>query len=571
MTQEQYPYDLGSHRRQITTRSELCQTWFDRGLVWSYAFNHEEAARCFESAIAADPNCGMAYWGLAYAIGPNYNKTWRCFDDKDLETVISRGYRAVNQAQANASDITPVEKALIKAIRFRYPKPKGYPCGQCYAWNQQFADAMEAVYIEFPDDLDVITIFVDALMNLKPWKLWGLRSGKPTEGARTLEIKAIMDKALESDGALRHPGLLHMYIHLMEMSPYPESALPVADHLRGLVPDGGHLNHMPTHLDVLCGRYEDAIASNSDAIIADEKFLANAGPLNFYTLYRAHDYHFRVYAAMFAGKSQVAFDTVARLEASIPKGLLEVESPPMADWLEAFLTMRAHVCIRFGRWEEIIHLDVPQDQKLYSMTTAILRYSKGVAFAAMGRLKEAEEQCQLFHEAAKEVQSSRTLFNNTCQDILAIAEAMLYGEIEYRRANYEAAYEYLRKSIFLEDSLPYDEPWGWMQPTRHAYGALLLEQGHAEAALEVYKDDLGMNDTLPRALTHQNNVWALHGVHECLLKLGRLPEAAEIEGRLLTAVAIADVPITSSCFCRLQTADIPRERPSCDSKCENNA
>lgn len=563
---DDYGYNLGTYHRQVTAASDVSQTWFDRGLVWAYAFNHEESVVCFERAIESDASCAMAYWGLAYSVGPNYNKQWSFFDDTDLAIAVGRGYKAAQLALANMAHITPVEQALIKALQFRYPQEK--PAPNCGAWNKGFADAMGTVHAAFKDDLDVITIYVDALMNLTPWQLWDLRTGEPTEGARTLEIKAIVDRALTLEGAFQHPGLLHMYIHLMEMSPSPESALPVANHLRGLIPDGGHLHHMPSHLDVLCGRYQEAIESNAQASVADEKFLSRAGPLNFYTLYRSHDYHFSVYAAMFAGKYKVAIDTVAKVEASIPKSLLQVESPPMADWLEAFLTLRAHVAIRFGRWEDIIGLDLPEDESLYSMTTAILHYAKGVAFAATGRVQEADDQRALFKQAVTRVQASRTLFNNTCQDILGVAEAMLDGEIEYRRGNFDAAYEHLRQAMHREDNLPYDEPWGWMQPTRHAYGALSLEQGHVEQALEAYMADLGMNDSLSRALQHKNNVWALHGVHECLRKLGRTDAAKEVEGALAKAVAMADVPITASCFCRLETEDIGQETTHCSSGCK---
>ncbi|KAJ4189227.1 hypothetical protein NW755_006045 [Fusarium falciforme] len=563
MSTQDYIFDLGSYHRRITSRNDDAQTWFDRGLIWAYAFNHEESASCFERAIKADSNCAMAYWGLAYCVGPNYNKPWSYFDEKDLAAVVQRGHEAAKLAEANTDGITPVEKALIKAVQYRYPAEKPEGAEACVHWNQGFADAMEEVYKEFPDDLDVITLYVDAVMNLHPWNMWDLKTCEPTEGARTIEMKNLLDHALTLDGALKHPGLLHMYIHLMEMSPSPESALPIADHLRGLVPDGGHLHHMPTHLDVLCGQYEQAITSNSDAIVADERFLSQAGPINFYTLYRAHDYHFRVYAAMFAGKYQVAIETVERLESSMPKSLLQVESPPMADWLEAFLTLRAHVLIRFGRWEDLVNLELPEDQQLYCMTTAITHYAKGVAFAASGRVKEAEDQRRLFQDAAQKVAPSRTLFNNTCSDILQVAEAMLDGELEYRLGHFDAAYEHLRKAIDREDNLPYDEPWGWMQPTRHAYGALLLEQGHVEKALEVYMADLGMTDTLPRALRHENNVWALHGVHECLLKLGRESEAKELEGKLSAAVAAADVPVHASCFCRLETESKCKSSGAC--------
>lgn len=414
---------------------------------------------------------------------------------------------------------------------------------------------MELVYEKFQDDLDVAALYADALMNLTPWQLWDIRSGQPAPGARTMDAKNVLDRALAKDGGLAHPGLLHLYTHLMEMSAHPEAALPVADHLRGLVPDAGHLQHMPTHLDILCGNYQRAISSNLDAIRADEKFLARSGPLNFYTLYRCHDYHFCIYAAMFAGQSRVALDIVSQLEASIPEELLRVKSPPMADWLEGFLGVHLHVLIRFGLWNDIIGLELPQDQELYCVTTTMMHYAKGVALAATGKVDEAEKERGLFHEALKRVPPSRTLFNNKCVDILVVASAMLDGELEYRRGDFSVAFEHLLRSIALDDSLPYDEPWGWMQPTRHAYGALLLEQGNVEKAAAVYKADLGMDNTLPRALQHPNNVWALHGYHECLKKLGCISEASGIETKLAEALETVDVPIRSSCFCRLSTDD----------------
>lgn len=546
-------YKLGSYHRKITTRSKDAQVWFDRGLIWSYAFNHEEAAKCFESAISNDPECAMAYWGLAYSLGPNYNKPWEVFDDEEIVISVNRTHHAVMQAKQYSAAASPVERAVIDALQFRYPKE--WPAEDFSMWNQQYADAMESVYKDFSDDLDVAALYADALMNLTPWQLWDLSTGKPAEGARTMEAKTVLDRPLATEQGLKHPGLLHLYIHLMEMSGAPEAALALADHLRGLVPDSGHLNHMPTHLDVLCGDYRRAIASNSDAIHADEKFLAREGPLNFYTLYRSHDYHFRIYAAMFSGQSEVALRTMEQLERSIPEDLLRVKSPPMADWLEGFVSTKVHVLARFGKWRHLIELELPKDQELYCVTTAMIHYGKGVSFAATGNVSEAEDQRKLFREAVKRVPESRTLFNNKCTDILAIASAMLDGELAYRQGDFALAFEELERSIRLDDNLPYDEPWGWMQPTRHAYGALLLEQGRVEEAAKVYAADLGFDDTLPRALRHPNNVWALHGYYECLMKLGRRDEARIVAPPMRLAVAVADVPVRSSCFCRLKTED----------------
>jgi tetratricopeptide (TPR) repeat protein len=542
-------YDLGTFHRQVTTTSKEAQLWFDRGFIWTYAFNHEEAAKCFEKAIVHDPACAMAYWGLAYTLGPNYNKPWTVFDEEDLATSLRRTHDAAAQAKGASTAASPVERALIDAIQFRYSH--GLPTGDLSGGNREYAQAMESVYKAFSDDLDVAAIYADALMNLHPWQMWDLTTGQPTVGARTLEVKEVLDLALTQVEAVRNPGILHLYIHLMEMSPRPETAMTIADHLRGLVPDAGHLNHMPSHLDLLCGDYRRAIVANSEGIRGDNKFLFREGPLNFYTLYRSHNLHFKIYAAMFSGQSQIALKTSLQLENSIPDDLLRIESPPMADWLESFLSMRMHVLVRFGLWEEVLDLELPHDAELYCVTTAMIHYAKGVAYAATKRIEEAEEERTRFREALKRVAPSRTLFNKSCIDILAVGGAMLDGELAYRQGNFDTAFSHLKRSVELYDALPYDEPWGWLQPTRHAYAALLLEQGQVEEAASIYSADLGLDNTLPRALQHPNNVWALHGYHECLKRLGRMAEAAIIEPQLKFAEAIADVPIQSSCFCRL--------------------
>ncbi|MFH8617345.1 hypothetical protein ACH4E8_20030 [Streptomyces sp. NPDC017979] len=545
-------FDLGTHTRPVTTSSPEAQLWFDRGLVWTYAFHHEEAARCFERAAAADPDCAMAHWGLAYALGPNYNKPWESFDAHDLTRTVERTHAAVERAHEKAAGATDVERALIGALRARYPQAA--PVEDCSVWNEPYAESMRAAHECDPDDLDVATLYADALMNLTPWQLWDLRTGEPAEGARTVAAKAVLDRALATADGRRHPGVLHLYVHLMEMSPQPESALPVADRLRGLVPDAGHLAHMPSHLEVLCGDYRRVVSDNDSAIAVDAKAVAHGGAMNFYTLYRCHNIHFKIYGAMFLGQREVALEAAEQLEASIPEELLRVQSPPMADWLESFLAMRVHVLIRFGRWADILELPLPKDGELYSTTTAMRHYARGVALSATGRVAEAEAERELFREAVGRVQETRMLFNNTCRSILAIAAAMLDGELEYRKGAFDAAFAALERSIALDDTLPYDEPWGWMQPTRHAYGALLLEQGRVAEAAAVYRADLGLDDTLPRARQHPGNVWSLHGFHECLVRLGRTAEAGIVAQQLKLATAVADVPIEASCFCRTTTA-----------------
>lgn len=548
----EYVFETGGFGRVVTTRAPNAQTWFNRGLTWAYAFNHQESASCFERAIKNDPNCAMAHWGLAYALGPNYNQPWEFFG-ADLKEVVQRTYQASRKAESLSADATPVEKAIIKAIQARYQNEEAASMEQYAAQNRAYADAMEAVYCEFGDDLDVVALYTDSLLNLTPWKLWNLKTGEPNPGTRALDAKRVLDKALVQDHAYQHPGLLHLYIHLVEMSPTPEQGLIPADYLRGLIPDSGHASHMPSHLDILVGDYRAAIRANQRATIADEKFIQHRGTLNFYSIYRMHNYHTLIYAAMFAGQKEVALDAVNRMEMTLPKELLV----PKADFVEVFMCVRPHVMVRFGMWDEIIQQPLPEDPELYCVTTAATHYAKGVAYAATGNIPEAEAQRELYREAAKRIPESRLDWPNRCVDILGVAAAMLDGEIEYRKGNFTEAFEHLRRSIELDDGLGYSEPWSWMQPARHAYAALLLEQGHVEDAAAVYRADLGLDDSIIRARHHPNNVWSLQGYHECLVRLNRKAEAKVIEPQLKIAVATADIPIKSSCFCR-QDAFQPR-------------
>jgi tetratricopeptide (TPR) repeat protein len=542
-------YDLGSYHRLVSTTSEEAQLWFDRGLVWCYGFNHEEAVRCFQRAAEIDPNCAIAFWGIAYAAGPNYNKQWKAFDVVDLRRSLDLAFTATRNALARLENASPVERALIKALVHRYPA--NTPDQVTPVWNDDYANAMRLVYRTHKYDPDVAALFAEALMNRAPWQLWNVKTGEPAEGADTLEALRVLEEAMAQPGGTCHPGLLHMYIHLMEMSQHPERALEAADRLRGLVPDAGHLLHMPSHIDVLCGRYAEVVELNSRAILADRKFLEREGAANFYTLYRCHNYHFKIYGSMFLGQYAPALEAADELITALPEELLKLEVPPMADWLEGFVPMKMHALIRFGKWKEIIAEPLPENQALFCVTTAMIHYAKAVAHAARENGPAAKEEAKLFDAAVAKVPPTRYVFNNTCLDILAIAAQMMRGEMEYRNGSYDVAFAHLRKSVELDDNLPYDEPWGWMQPTRHALGALLLEQGHADEAEALYRADLGLDETLSRCCRHPQNVWSLHGFHECLVRLGKRREASIVKQQLDLASARADVPIKSSCFCRL--------------------
>lgn len=547
-------YNLGSHSRPITTSSRAAQVWFDRGLNWCYAFNHGAAYKCFEQAVAHDRECAMAYWGLAYAAGPNYNKSWGIFDTEDLNKTMCIGYKASQRATellASASG-TEEEKAIIRAMALRFPSATAVEDYESV--NLAYDRAMRHAFELFPEDMDIISLYVDAKMMIAQRKMFDIETGEPIESSPVRAIMALFKKGLARPEARFHPGILHFSIHFWEMSATPAVALPAADHLRSLVPDAGHLHHMPSHLDVLVGDYRRSIASNSSAIAADNLFLAQEGAKNMYSFYRLHNYHSLIYAAMLGGQSQIALEALSPMESSLTEDVLRIDSPPLADWLEFFLSVRVHVYVRFGMWAEIKALALPTDQQLYCTTTVMIHYGKGIAYAATGDIVNAVKERELFDAARSRVSPNRRDYPNLITDILGVAEAMLDGELEYRRGNFIQAFEHLREAVKRDNSLLYTEPWGWMVPTRHAYAALSLEQGMIQQAAQAYAEDLGLDQDHARSHQHPHNVWALHGYHECLTRLGRTAEATIIKQQLDYATQVADIEIQSSCFCRLESA-----------------
>ena len=295
-------YDLGHHSLRVTTSSPDAHLWFDRGLLQCYGFNHGEAVRCFRRALEADPGWAMAYWGVAFALGPNYNKPWEAFDAAEFKSAFAEAREATSRANGLLDGVSELERILIQSLEYRYPE---HPTEQEPArWVEAYSARMLEIQRLFPQHPDISTLVADALMNRTPWKLWDLKTGDAAEGSSTVVTIEILETALrqiDDSQSPRHPGLLHMYIHLMEMSPHPERALRAADQLRHLVPDAGHLQHMPTHIYALCGHFQSVVDSNDAAIIADRKYLEREGPGNFYSLYRCHNYHFKVYGPCSSG------------------------------------------------------------------------------------------------------------------------------------------------------------------------------------------------------------------------------------------------------------------------------
>lgn len=545
----EYPFDLGSYTRTVTTKSPQAQLWFNRALNWLFGYNHEEADVCFKHVLELDPDCAMAYWGIAYCVGPNYNRPWELFNETDVLNTLKAAREACAKAVEKSKNASDVEKAIINALPLRYQSDK--PVADLYVWSKAYSDEMRNVYRQFDTDPDVILLFAEALMNRSPWKLWDLHTGEVPAGADTEECQAVLERGIDlcRDKGIDHPGLWHAYIHTMEMCQHPEKALRVADELGRMTSDSGHLAHMGTHIYVQCGHYHDVVYWNDIGIAKDTKYWEYAGALNFYSLYRLHNYHFKQYGAMFLGQYKPAMEAVEAMHKTIPDALIRMESPPMADFLEAYMSIGTHTYVRFGKWQELINDPFPEDQKLYCTVTAMNWYGKGIAYANLKQFDKALEAQRKVKEVAATIPETRYLHNVPASQILELAQEMLAGELEYHRGNHEVAFKHLRRCVELEDAMPYDEPWAWMMPSRHALGALLSEQGQYREAAHAYEADLGLNDTVIRTNRHPNNVWALLGLHRCYEKLGESAKAEQIKPQLDLALARADRNIYASCFC----------------------
>ncbi len=537
-------FDLGDYRFAANTQSPAASRWISRGMVWLYGYNHEEAVVCFERAAQEDPQCLMAYWGIAFGIGPNYNKIWEMFAPAERISSLATAHKALEEAR-RVDGGAALERDLLQALTVRYPHD---PETEDFSpYNDAFANAMRTLYARYPDQLDVACIFAEALMGRTPWQLWDLVTGEAAAGASTEEARAVIENAFANNGAAwQHPGLLHMYIHLMEMSPTPELALPHGDKLAELIPDSGHLLHMATHIDVLCGQYQNVISRNHKAAQRDRSFTALRGAQNFYTVYRIHNVHFEAYGAMFLAQKTTAMNAALELQQLLPEPIVAY----LPDLFEAFWGMKTHVMVRFGLWHEILAEPLPENDELFTFTTALLRYARVIALANTEQYVDAAAEFIEFEAARANVQKSRFMFNNPASEVLKVAAEMAQGELKYKAGEVDDGLAHLQNAANLSDHLLYDEPWGWMQPPRHALAALLMEQQRHAEAEAIYRADLGLTNELSRPCQHPANVWSLHGLHECLQKRNEQLEIVHIRLQLDLALARAEVPIRASCYCR---------------------
>jgi hypothetical protein len=503
---------LGSFHHTVSTTNAEAQKFFDQGLTFVYAFNHEAAVRSFKRAAELDPQMAMAYWGIALALGPNINL------DVDPERE-KAAYDAVEKALALAGKAPENERAYINALAKRYSTD---PKADLRKLAVDYKNAMGALAKQYPDDLDAATLYAESAMDLRPWQLW-TNDGKPAEG--TEEIIALLESVLRRNP--NHIGAIHYYIHSVEASPNPERALFYVAKLPAQIPAAGHLVHMPAHIYMRTGDYEAAALSNKDAAQADENYFKQTGTGGMYpVMYYNHNLHFLAIAYGMEGRFNDALKAARQLEANVRPHVKEI---PM---LEGFMTTSTLMLVRFRRWDDILKLP-PVDASMPA-TGTVQHFARGLAYAATGKLDNAASELAAFSAAKKAAPADAMFGLNRAADILQIAENVLSAKIASAKHDNKTALELLKKAVELEDALAYDEPPAWFLPVRESLGGALMQNGDYAEAEKVFRAELGKNRRSGRAL---------YGLMESLKAQKKTYEAALVQREFESAWKNADVKL----------------------------
>jgi tetratricopeptide (TPR) repeat protein len=512
--------NLGDHKFPVTTSSPRAQLFINQGMMLTYGFNHAEATRSFREAARLDPDCAMAYWGMALVVGPNINM------DMPPEAE-AKGYELIQKALSLKSNVSERERAYIDALAKRYSaeaKPNRA------ALDRAYVEAMRNLHHRYPEDLDAAALYAESVMDLRPWDYW-TRDMQPYP--ETVEVLRVLESVLERNP--NHPGAIHYYIHTVEVA-RPQLAEAGAERLERLAPGAGHLVHMPSHIYRRVGRYSEASKSNEDAIAADEDYITQCRAQGVYPLaYYPHNIHFLWDSASMEGRSQVAITAARKASSSIPDGAWR--DIPL---LHQFLVAPLFSYTRFGKWDLILSEPSPPEDSLF--WTGVWHYARGLAFTATGKVDEASKELGSLRNIAedKSLEGYRVTFSrNGAKAILDIATAVLEGELAAKRGDYEKAIAQLHRGVLLEDNLIYNEPPDWHVPVRQSLGAVLLEAGRPAEAEAIYWQDLQLN---------RENGWSLFGLTQSLRAQGKEEQAALMEKRFRKAWGQADVTLIASRF-----------------------
>jgi tetratricopeptide (TPR) repeat protein len=503
--------DLGQHHYQISTEVPRAQQFFDQGLRLTYAFNHAEAIRAFKEAARLDPDCAICYWGIALAYGPNINAPMDSASGVEA-------YRALERAGSVADGASPSERELIEALGHRYAE---VPLADRASLDLAYANAMGEVAGQYPDDADIATLSAEARMTTRPWNYWA-KSGEPHPG--TANMVATLERVIARNPD--HPGACHYYIHAVE-AVEPEKAVACAERLAQLMPGAGHLVHMPGHIYIRVGRWDDAIQANHHAVHADQGYIADQGPSGVYPIaYYPHNYHFLAFAAAMVGRSSEAIEAARAVVENVPVEVAR-QVPPVEP-----LTVYHHLTLlTFGRWDEVLSTPAPPSDLRFA--TGMVTYAQGVAHAAKGSWPQAEAALDSVRGISSEPHGELN------QALLQIAAHSLAGEIAFRGNRLAEAEQHFRAAMQVEDALLYIEPPSWYFPARHSLGAVLMRAGQVEEAERIYREDL---QRFPE------NGWSLYGLQASLEAQGRTEAAKEAARRFEKSWHAADVELAASRF-----------------------
>ena len=510
---------MGKHTRKISTNSEATQAYFDQALTWAFAFNHDEAIRSLMRAAKQDPSCPMTWWGIAYCEGPNYNSPITPERSK-------AAFYAIENAKSRIKNASNVERALIEAMAERYTFPAAEDRKPL---DQAYAAAMGEVWKAFPQDPDVGTLYAESLMMLRPWELYST-DGQPVEDTDKIvsTLEAVL--SLQPD----HPGANHLYVHAMEPSLTPEKALKAAHALDNLIPASGHLLHMPSHIYVRTGLWNEAIEQNVKALDADQKYLKLSPQQGMQYIYMIHNSHMLAYAAMMSGREKEAMSAARHMWEQTPDAIMTSMGPFFDRWMCSVYDVQK----RFGRWDEIIAEPAPPETLL--VTTAIWRAHRAIAFAAKKDFANAEIEYTKFRNARAAIPLAVLEMGGMDDRFLEVSDLFIRGEIALQKERWTLATELLTDAAAIESTLAYGEPPQWLQPIRHTLGAVYLATNQYAKAEQCYREDL---EKWP------NNGWSLFGLSKALTGLGKKKAAQEALANYEKYWAKADASLTTSCKC----------------------
>lgn len=505
---------LGDFHRTVTTSSSQAQQYFDQGMRLLWAFNHDEATRSFAKAAVIDPSCAMCYWGVALTVGPNYNLPVMA----DVRAKVA--WDALRLAKATSARGTAIERDLIDALGKRYTSAQPLDPSNTGPVLTAFASAMRDIAARYPGDLDVQVLFAESLMNVNPWKLW---ANDGTAAPGTADIQRALERVIARSPT--HPGANHYYVHAMEASSTPELALAAAQRLRGMMPDAGHLQHMPAHILQRVGRYEDASQSNRDGVMADQAYLKSTPPLDYYATYYAHNYAFLSYSSAMAGRKSEAIHAAKAMRDTMPISM--VVMMPGSDW---YFSEVYSAELRFNDWKAVIAEEMP-DARLTAFTAAH-HYARAVAFARLKLIDDASTELAALQKIAAGTPADASAGLNIARDVFAVAELAAKAEIANASGKRDEAIATFKAAAAKEDQLSYDEPSDWFVPVRHQLADALFAANRAAEAERVWREDL---------VKHPKNGWALFGLSQALRAQKKDAEAANVEREFKDAWKHADV------------------------------